>query len=80
MNKSQHEFVTKMPCQTSFTSFYDRGIALGEKEKMLNISTPVRFLTLTWYFQKEDKETWAWQKYAEDQAAQTWLENHSLSK
>lgn len=80
MSDSQHGFVTKTPCQTSVTSFYNRGIAVGEKEKMSCILTSVRFLTLTCYFEKEDEEMRARQKYSKGQAVQTWLENHSLSK
>ena len=74
MVNSQYGFVTKTSCQTSLTSFYDRGIALGEKEKMSCILTSVRFLMLTRYFEKEDKEMWARQKYSKGQAVLTWLE------
>lgn len=80
MSDSRRGFVAKTPCQTSVTSFYNRGIAVGEKEKMSCILTSVRFLTLTCYFEKEDEEMRARQKYSKGQAVQTWLENHSLSK
>lgn len=54
--------LSQTPCQASLTYFYDRGIALGEKEKMSSTLTSVRFLTLTWYFEKDDKERWVRQK------------------
>lgn len=58
MSNRQHGFVTKTPCQTSLTSFYNRKVALGDKEKMSYVLTSVRVLTLIHCFEKEDKELW----------------------
>lgn len=81
MSNSQHGFVTKTPCQTSVTSLCNRGIAVGEKDKMSCILTAVRFLTLTCYFEKADEEMWARQKYSKGQAVRLgWKIIHCQSK